>query len=82
MYYKDTALILPCKNKMNEVTLKIIDKFGELCKPGHIDNFGKTSLMWVCKNKMNDVALKLIDTFGKNALFFAKINNLTIVYKK
>jgi hypothetical protein len=48
---------------MDNVALKIIDEFKELCKPEHLDDTGNTALIWACENEMDNVALKLIDEF-------------------
>ena len=79
---------------MNDVAIKLIDRFGELTKPDQVCNNGATGLIWACSNNMDDVAIKLIDTFGEiskpdyvdnygnTALIFAKkYCNRTVVRK-
>ena len=61
----ETPLIWICENEMNDVALKLIDKFGEKCKPDHLNKKDDTALSWACESRMNDVALLLIDTFGE-----------------
>jgi hypothetical protein len=65
-----TVLIWTCKNKMPKVALKLIEKFGGLCKPKQVNNDHNTALMEACyygitahyfasENNMNDVVSKL-----------------------
>lgn len=59
-----TALILACKNKMDNLALKIID-FGILCKPEQLSEINYTAFSWICINCMDNVKSKFINTFGE-----------------
>ena len=50
---------------MDDVAIKLIEEFRELCKPEHINVIGNTALIYACENFMNDVTIKLIDEFNK-----------------
>ena len=46
----DTVLIYACSNNMNDVAIKLIDRFGELTKPDHVNNYGNTALSFAEKH--------------------------------
>ena len=51
-------LLWACKNKMNDVALKLLDL--PSINKNIMNKDGETPLLWACKNKMDDVALKLL----------------------
>ena len=44
---------------MNDVALKLIDRFGDKCNPKQVDDSGKTALHYAIDNNMNDVVSKI-----------------------
>jgi ankyrin repeat protein len=44
---------------MNVVALKLIDTFGEKCKPEQVNKNGKTALHYASENNMNDIVSKV-----------------------
>jgi hypothetical protein len=64
IYSRETPLTWACKNRMEEVALKLIET-GE-SYPEHFGYHHRTALFHACDNKMKEVALKLIETGRSN----------------
>lgn len=69
-----TPLIWSCKNKMDEVALRLIST--NLSNPDYITKQNTTALLFACQNNMNNVALALIAT-GYSNPDLASNNNIT-----
>ena len=64
-----TALRHACENKMEDVAIKLMDKFGWHCIPPyncHVrqETNTETSLWFACLNNMSATAIKFLDTYG------------------
>ena len=83
----ETALIIACHLKMNEVALALIERGqSHLAQNNNDEN---NALIYACQNKMNEVALALIETgqsnpgqinsYGNTALMYVCLNNMNEV---
>jgi len=66
--FGNTPLMLACSFKLNDVALKLIEKFGLNCKPEKINKDNNTALIIACLNKLVNVAIKIIETYGEKCL--------------
>jgi len=94
MFMGYSALYGACFFNLESLVFKIIDTYGDKCKPDQISNDTHTPLTLVCKLKLSLIAEKLIDTFDDKcninhkyrnkftALDLAKKHKLTIVIEK
>jgi ankyrin repeat protein len=85
----NTALILACYKKFDNIAENIINFFGDKCKPEQVNKQKNTALIWACYNKLERVAFILINIFGEkcspdqvniyycNALCYAYERNMT-----
>ena len=63
-----TALILACFYRLEKLSLEIISRFGNACKPEQVDTEGDSALGGACQYKMTKVIVKLIETFGDKCI--------------
>jgi len=77
----NTALILACREGMNDVALEML-KHNDICKLDHVNTHGNTALILACEKGTNDVALEMlkhhdicklghVNTYGNTALILA-----------
>ena len=62
---------------MDDIAIKLIKEFRELCKPEHINAIGNTALIYACENFMNDVTIKLIDDIDNSLLSRTHCNRMS-----
>jgi len=59
-----TALIKSCKNKMTDISLKLLNTCNSM--PSHENKFGFTALYWVNKNNLSSkLKTKLLEMLDK-----------------
>lgn len=61
-----TILMKVCARGLTDVALKLIDKFGEKCNPGFVNETGWTALLWAAYIGDEVIITKLLDTFGSD----------------
>lgn len=64
--YETTVLIFACNYGLEKVANKLIDTFGEACKPGNISFADCTALTESCRLGLNSTVVKLVQKFGWN----------------
>ena len=55
----NTALIICCSNKLENIALNILDS--ELCKIDHVNKYNNNALYYAQKNQMDNVIVKLTE---------------------